>query len=423
MRALSAEEHRHYRLSLMAAIDAMPYFASALLAMTPVAAAGLGTLGVDPHWRVYIDPDHLTGGQRGWSVPEVGAVMLHEIGHLLRDHAGRAAAVPAPLDQYHWNVAGDAEINDDLIAAGVTLPGEPITPAGIGCEPGRIAEHYYAELVPPGENGGGPGDGSSGDCGADAGPGCGSGSGDRRLDCELPAGADVGSGPGLDSAEVRLVKIATARAVADEASRTGNAGRGTVPAGVQRWAHEQLTPATVPWTKTLASALRRAVGDRSGQLIHSWRHPNRRGGADVLLPALRAPKITVDLIVDTSGSMGTDDLTAALSETRGVLKAVGVTVRLWCCDAQATEPRRIAKIADVRLVGGGGTDLRVGIDAALAARPNGDVLVVFTDGGTPWHDKRLPVPLIVGLIGAHAIDSAPQWARTIRIAEPPTGAA
>ena len=37
----------------------------------------------------------------------------------------------------------------------------------------------------------------------------------------------------------------------------------------------------------------------------------------VLLPRMRAPKIAVDLIIDTSGSMGDADLAAALSETRG----------------------------------------------------------------------------------------------------------
>ena len=72
----------------------------------------------------------------------------------------------------------------------------------------------------------------------------------------------------------------------------------------------------------------------------------------------------------------------------------------------ATAPRAVRSISDVTLTGGGGTDLRVGIDAALAARPAANVIVAFTDGGTPWPDRRLPVPLIVALIGKHATDTA-----------------
>ena len=57
----------------------------------------------------------------------------------------------------------------------------------------------------------------------------------------------------------------------------------------------------------------------------------------------------------------------------------------------------------------------LGIDAALSSRPRANVLVVFTDGGTPWHDRRLPVPMIVALIGKHATDTTPEWAKTVRV--------
>jgi predicted metal-dependent peptidase len=102
-------------------------------------------------------------------------------------------------------------------------------------------------------------------------------------------------------------------------------------------------------------------------------------------------------------------------QTREVLRQAGVKVRVLCCDAAATAPRAVRSISDVTLTGGGGTDLRVGIDAALAARPAANVIVAFTDGGTPWPDRRLPVPLIVALIGKHATDTTPEWAKTVRV--------
>lgn len=415
VRALTADEWRRLRLARMAAVEAMPYFARALFALSPVAAPGLGTFAVDRHWRLYLDPKML-GTDEGWSIPLAGAVLLHEVGHVLRDHGGRAEAVDCPVDRTMWNVAADAEINDDLIAAGVGLPGGVVTPNGIGCEDGHVAEVYYRHLVPPGAPRSGadsdPGDGA--DDREDDGYGCGSGAGDAPVPGELPAAADLGSGKGLSTAAADLVKVAVARAVQQELTRSG-AGRGTMPAGLARWAAAQLAPAVVPWPKVLRAAVRRAVEDQAGQVHHSWRRPNRRAPKGVLLPTLRAPKIAVDLIIDTSASMGADDLAAALSETRAVLRRTGATVRVLCCDAAASAPRPVRSISDVRLTGGGGTDLRVGINAALAARPAGNVIVAFTDGGTPWPARRLPVPLVVALIGAHAVDTAPAWAKTVRV--------
>jgi predicted metal-dependent peptidase len=410
VRALDADEWRRLRLARMVAVEAMPYFARALFALSPVAAPGLGTFAVDRHWRLYLDPKML-GTEEGWTILQAGAVLLHEVGHVLRDHGARADAVDSPVDREMWNYAADAEINDDLIAAGLGLPGRAVTPAGIGCEDGHAAEVYYRHLVPPGTPRNDPNDPGFDD---DGGCGCGSGAGDAPVPGELPAAADLGSGTGVSSAAADLVKIAVARAVQSEL-QSGGTGRGTMPAGIARWAARQLAPAVVPWQKVLRAAVRRAVEDQAGQVHHSWRKPNRRAPAGLLLPTLRAPKIVVDLIIDTSGSMGDDDLAAALSETRAVLRRTGAKVRVTCCDAGATAPRVVRSISDVKLTGGGGTDLRVGIDAALAARPPSDVVVTFTDGGTLWHARRLRVPMIVALIGKHAVNSAPTWAKTVRV--------
>ena len=65
----------------------------ALFAAAPVAAPGLGTFAVDKAWRLYLDPALLVGPGR-WQPTTAGAVLQHEVGHLIRDHAGRAEALP-----------------------------------------------------------------------------------------------------------------------------------------------------------------------------------------------------------------------------------------------------------------------------------------------------------------------------------------
>ncbi|SIJ22565.1 Uncharacterized protein conserved in bacteria [Mycobacteroides abscessus subsp. abscessus] len=413
VRELTGDEWRRLRLARMAAVEIMPYFARAVFALIPVAAPGLGTLAVDRYWRLYVDPD-MVGGEGGWTIPEAGAVLLHEVGHVLRDHSARADAVEPAVDRMAWNIAGDCEINDDLLAAGVGLPGDPVTPAGIGCSDGHAAEVYYRHLVPPGA--------PPLSAGPDGGSGCGSGSGDKPVPGELVETADLGSGTGISGAAADLVKTAVARAVQSE-MQLGGAGRGTIPAGLARWAAHELAPPVVPWQKVLRAAVRRAVEEQAGQVLHSWRRPNRRAPKGLLLPTLRAPKIAVDLIIDTSGSMGEHDLAVALSETRGVLRQATAQVRVICCDAAATTPRTVRSIRDVSLTGGGGTDLRVGIAASLAARPGANVLVAFTDGGTPWPTRPTPVPLVVALISEHAADTAPAWAKTIRVQPSPAAVA
>jgi predicted metal-dependent peptidase len=400
VRALTADEWRRLRLARMAAVEAMTYFARALFALSPVAAPGLKTFAVDKFWSLYVDPSML-GTDEGWSIPLSGAVLLHEVGHVLRDHGGRADTVDSPVDRTMWNVAADAEINDDLIAAGVGLPQGVVTPSGIGCQDGHAAEVYYRHLVPPGTprsrgNDATPGDGA----GEGDGYGCGSGAGDAPVPGELPAAADLGSGKGLSTAAADLVKVAVARVAQQEVAR-GGAGRGTMPAGLARWAAAQLAPAVVPWPKVLRAAVRRAVEDQAGQVHHSWRRPHRRAPKGVLLPTLRAPKIAVDLHIDTSGSMGETDLAAALSETRALLRRTGATVRVLCCDAAGSAPRPVRSISDVTLTGGGGTDLRVGIDTALAARPAANVIVAFTDGeGGCLVIARVGVCRLVVIVGA-----------------------
>ena len=75
-------------------------------------------------------------------------LLIHEVGHLLRDHEERKKAADARHDRL-WNTAGDCEINDDLAAEGLPLPGDPPLPANYGLQAGESAEVYYHHLFKP----------------------------------------------------------------------------------------------------------------------------------------------------------------------------------------------------------------------------------------------------------------------------------
>ena len=98
VRVLAPDELRAFRLARLVSAEQMPYFMRALFAAQPVAAPGLGTFAVDAQWRLYLDPALLVGAG-AWPVPVAGAVLLHEVGHLLRAHGVRGQSLPKPAGQ------------------------------------------------------------------------------------------------------------------------------------------------------------------------------------------------------------------------------------------------------------------------------------------------------------------------------------
>ena len=152
---------------------------------------------------------------------------------------------------------------------------------------------------------------------------------------------------------------------------------------------------------------------------YTYRRPGRRRIPHVVTPALQRPLLTVAVVVDTSGSMGQSEVNAALADVKGVIRAAGIGVQrlvVLACDAAVGATSRVRRVEDVQLVGGGGTDMRVGIAAAEASRPHPDVIVVFTDGCTPWPDRPARARLVVAIIGTEArADHMPDWATTVRV--------
>jgi len=120
----------------------------------------------------------------------------------------------------------------------------------------------------------------------------------------------------------------------------------------------------------------------------------------------------VAVVVDVSGSMSDREVEKSLAEVVGIVREVG-QVELVVCDADVHAVKRVVKSRDLTWRGGGGgTDMRVGIERALEGRP--DLVVVFTDGETPWPSRPPTVPVVVALT-AKPQKAPPQWAKVVEV--------
>ena len=401
---MNTSVENHLSTARLYAVRKAPYFAAALLSLVPREAPGLGTMGVTERMVLLYDPVTVLT----WSVSQLGSVLLHEVGHVLRAHAKRRGERDPKL----WNVAGDMEINDDLVAMALDLPGEALLPRTYGFPDGLPAEDYYARLTAQAQKGKGkPSPGNSppkpgSDPGADGKPGrccgqCGSGAGNP-----LPDEPADGEG-GRSDAEVERVRLQVAEAITQH---TAEKGRGSVPAGLTRWANALRAPPKIRWQDRLSRAVRSAVAYRPGAVDLRYSRPSRRQGAlgfgagAPILPAYVRPVPRVAVAIDTSGSMGEAELEIVLREVGGILAAVGAAVDYCACDAAVHSMGRAQDVRSIAraLKGGGGTDFRPIFPALARRRPAPEVILVCTDGGGPAPAAPPPgVRVVWVLVGEH----------------------
>jgi len=220
----------------------------------------------------------------------------------------------------------------------------------------------------------------------------------RRLEEE-----GLGLKPGLSEAIRQQVAVEIMRHVAT---------RGDVPANLRRWAKERLHP-KVNWRAMLRNSVRQGLVTLRQRRFPSYALRHRRAEAldPFFLPGAygRLPRVAV--VVDTSGSVSDAMLAQALGELKGVLRS-GARVTLYSVDAEVHHVQRVFRGDPVVLYGGGGTDMRVGIARAL--EDGHDLVVVLTDGYTPWPEVAPRARVVVGLLGDFP-NGPPSWAKVVRI--------
>jgi predicted metal-dependent peptidase len=392
------------------AARARPYLATALFALSTVESRQVPTMAVDRHWRCYVSPAFVD------RTPEeqLAGVWVHEVSHLLRDHHGRSDRVArergltGPGERLRMNIAADCEINDDVFGDGLVRPEGAVEPKTLGLPDGRLMEDYLRWFR--------LGARTQSMAWLD----CGSGVDGSEREWDLgPGGAHGLSAQERDAVRFRVAQGITARP-------------GDTPKAWRRWAEEAFHPPQ-PWRELLGAAVRSAASGPGAGEDYTYGRPSRRsaGLPGVVLPSLRRKPPRVAVVIDTSGSVSDTELGSALLEVAAICRAVGGRrdlVTVLACDAAAQAVQPLCRAEGISLLGGGGTDLRTGFAKALRARHRPDVIVVLTDGQTPWPGTCPPCRTVVGLFPRppatrsgdednpdYVPDSPPEWARVVAI--------
>jgi hypothetical protein len=212
--------------------------------------------------------------------------------------------------------------------------------------------------------------------------------------------------PNIDDDKPVLASIATE--IYLHASRAGTG----VSEQLLKWANKYKGHTVNPFSilHDMISTTTNAAMERRS----SWRSTRVRNG--FISPRYSKAGVNLGVVVDTSGSMtlggkaGTA-LQGAMANLVSILHACGGLTVFWC--DSGVHSQRVYRTEDLKPVGGGGTDLRVGIKAAEEA--DMDTVVVITDGDTPW-PRKPGIPVIVVLLrtGEHT-PRVPEYAQCLKI--------
>lgn len=394
-----------------------PYFRGGILALIPRETTEIDTLAVTA-----------TGGIMLWSLKHVDATpldtlaadIIHEFLHVFNRHASRFAAIGAE-DHDLANLAGDASIEDMI--AGLPRHSWVVTPASLKLPSGLTAEGYYRALLARKQseqkqdqknNKSEPSESKAHKCGGCAGNA-------HAIEAQIIA-EEKG---GRSSSEMTRAIKQTAEAIKREASK----GTGTIAGSLVALADQVLAPPRINWRAKLTQLVRDSVTYKTGAVTQRYTKPSRRqaglgyGSGRATLAALVAPVPRIAVAVDTSGSMGTEEITKALSEIQGVLKAVSAPIDFVAFDTKAGKLVKINNILDARrnLTGRGGTDFRPVMAQLSNAKPAYDAVIVITDGGGQAPDLAPRFKTIWALVGSYksmpygAGGQAIAWGQTVNV--------
>lgn len=366
--------------------------------------------------KIYFGPSFLNN----LDDDELDFIMMHEVMHCVLQHCTRGN----DLDPNAFNIACDIVVNSNILESNkgnlksITLKtyGESMHIAPDGIE-GRFytAEEVYAMLPVKGKKKGAPGMGGSGGSSAkSSGGNCSdegqSGNGD--WDDHSKWGASDEDETLRDEWSKNLLDACEAMEIRDPSN-----SRGLIPICADRIIKELHKPQT-DWRTILNDFVQEEITD------YSFTPPDRRfDESPFFLPDYNEKDdIVKDILfmIDTSGSMSDEEITAAYSEIKGAIDQFNGHLKGWLgfFDAKVVEPKPFSNEEEFRIIkpqGGGGTRFDIIFDyvAKHMETPPASI-IIMTDGYAdfPKEKEANNNPVLWLLV---TDDVNPPWGKVARI--------
>ena len=340
-----------------------PFFATILLGMQRIEDPSKPTMCTDGD-HLWYNPEFV----KKLSRPELIGVLAHEAMHPACMHQLRRGE----RDGFKWNVAADYAINPLLAEAGLTLPKDRLEDEKYS---DLHAEAIYAKLPECPEGTPAWGDEGEGDDKGDSQDGDGPpspGMWGEVIDPKKPDGTKMTEADTREAEGQWKVKVQQAATAAKKA--------GKLPAGLARLVDDLMEP-KLDWRTILS----RFVGELA-RTDYSFRFPNvRYAQSGFTLPSLKQETIgKVIFGMDTSGSMGHDQLREIVGEVCGALSeyekdGVDPEVTILWCDTEVHE-QTVSDPSEFNPQGGGGTDFAPVFEYVKDKGYEPKALIYLTDG-------------------------------------------
>ena len=188
----------------------------------------------------------------------------------------------------------------------------------------------------------------------------------------------------MDQDEIDRMDSDMRKAIMDAAAVAAEArgGAGNIPGGVKRMI-DDWTDSTVDWREYLNNVVQSTL-----KSDYTWQRQSRKSrSTSYYLPAMDNDQmVSVDLAIDTSGSMSDEMLKDILAEVKGIMEQFAdFKLRVWCFDTETYEiheygPDTVDEIYDFQLVGGGGTMFECNWEMMRENEILPDQFILCTDG-------------------------------------------
>ena len=300
--------------------------------------------------------------------PKVNGLILHENLHIgLRQIVHNMDLFKENMKRA--NMAADFVVNDMIMEIHKKYPELVELPEG-GCYDPKFHNMNMRDVYRLLEDEGGSGGKGKGGEGGDVNSG--SGYGDYEFDEH-----DIGEGMDADKAKEMDARI-------DRAIREGALLAGRLGVDLPRQITEMLAP-VIDWKAELAEFVSAAC---KGKDEYTWRRFNKRQLAnDMYLPSVENETIgEVVVAIDTSGSIGQEQINAFASELVSICEAVQPdTVRVLWWDTMVHGEQLFTDNyqnigAMLKPQGGGGTKVSCVANYLNKKKVNAECVLVFTDG-------------------------------------------